>query len=183
MEIKYRNDFGTLMEHYGLQGGDVAEIGTAEAWFAKEIIKWNIGKLYLVDAWTHLDQFGDGSMSQEWHNVNYERAMERTKDFKNKVILHGLTSKMIPEIPNDSISWAYIDASHNYQDVLDDFRAMWRKMKVGSIFSGHDVLNPRYGVMDALIDFIAEIGYSMDYVHYTEEDGDKNMVSFWFLKK
>lgn len=183
MEAKYRNDFGQLMEHFGLQGGDVAEIGSAEAWYGKEIIKWNIGKFYMIDAWIHLEQFGDGAMPQEWHDENYRRAMERTQHFNERIVLRGMTSQMIPKIPDGSLSLAYVDASHNYQDVLDDLRAIWPKLKDRSILSGHDVLNPRYGVMDALIDFIKKIGYSMDDVHYTEEDGDKNMVSFWFVKK
>lgn len=183
MEIKYRNDLGQLMESMYLAGGDVAEIGVAEAWFTKEIIKWNIGTLYLVDAWTHLEQFGDGAMSQEWHDTNYGRALERTKDFQYKVILRGLTQDMIPKIPDNSLSLTYVDASHVYIDVLNDLRAIWPKLMQGAILSGHDVLNPRYGVMKALVDFIKEIGYSMDDVHYTEEDGDKSMVSFWLVKK
>jgi len=184
MEIKYRSQLGLLLEHFGLKG-DAVEIGVAEGRNAQVLItQTSITKLYMIDYWGNLNQSGDGGFPQSWHDKNYKEALQRTKNhLEKRVILKGLSGEMIKQISDDSLVLAYIDGDHSFQGCLNDLNAIYPKVKTGGIISGHDVLNKDYVVGDALKVFISENGYLESDIHYTEENGDLNMVSFWFVKK
>ena len=49
---------------------------------------------------------------------------------------------------DQSLDFVFIDASHEYQDVLDDIRAWMPKIKSGGILAGHDY--PHHGVRKAV---------------------------------
>lgn len=184
MEIKYRTQLGELLEHFGLSGHAV-EIGVAEGRNAQVLIESpQITKLYLIDNWATLNQSGDGSYPQSWHDKNYKEVLQRTKRFAEKrAILKGLSSEMIKQIPDDSLVLAYIDGDHSYNGCLADLKAIYPKVKNGGIVSGHDYLNLSYGVNQAVKEFATANGYSESDIHTTEENGDTSMVSFWFVKK
>ena len=111
MKITTRKDLGKLLEHYGLKG-HAAEIGVAESRHSAILIAQPaITKLYMIDAWKRLEQKGDGGFPQSWHDQNFQEALGRTNEFAHKrVILKGLSSEMIPQIPDDSLILAYVDA-------------------------------------------------------------------------
>lgn len=69
--------------------------------------------------------------------------------------------------PDRSISYLMIDASHKYQDVCDDIRAWYPKIKMGGIISGDDY--DWEEVNKAVVDTIPK---------HSIYDG-----STWFLKK
>jgi hypothetical protein len=180
MEIKTRKDLGKLLEHFNLVG-HAAEIGVAEGRHSEILISQPaIEKLYMIDAWKQLNQKGDGHNPQSWHDRNYQEALVRTEEFKEKrIVLKGLSKDMIPLIPDNSLVLSYIDASHNYIDCLVDLRTIWSKMKVGSIISGHDILNTAYGVNQAVEEFCNEHELKINII---EEDESVN-ASFWLYKK
>jgi Methyltransferase domain len=183
MEIKYRRDFIHLLTMYRLAGHAV-EIGVAEGRNAQDIIMGkNITKLYLIDNWGHLDQSGDGGHPQSWHDNNYNEAIERVEPWREKaVFLKGKSEDMLKEIPDNSLVFAYIDCDHSKEGFMKDLVATVPKVIVGGIIAGHDVLNPDYGVAEGLMEWATTNNYTWD-IHYTDEDGDKSMVSFWFIKK
>jgi len=41
----------------------------------------------------------------------------------------------------ESVDFIFIDGSHHFQDVRDDLRAWWPKLKPGGFFAGHDYTN------------------------------------------
>lgn len=189
MEIEYRTQFGQLLEYYGLMG-NAAEIGVAEGRNASTLIAHpSIAKLYLIDAWTHLNQKGDGHQPQSWHDGNFEEAKRRMRGFEHKaVFLKGMSTEMIKHIPDDSLIFAYVDCDHSKVGCLADLNAIYPKLKQGGILAGHDYLAPQYGVNEAVKEFVILLGKKDPYgvsrdIHQTEEDGDKSMVSFWFVKK
>lgn len=184
MEISYRNELGKLLEYLGLKG-DAVELGNAEGRHAQVLISQSaITKLYLIDSWQTLNQSGDGAREQEWHDNNFKECHERVEPWKEKaVFLKGLSSEMIKHIPDDSLVLAYIDGDHSYKGCMADLVAIYPKVKKGGILSLHDVLSLSYGVNLAVKDFRDENGYTQQDIHYTEEDGDRAMVSCWFIKK
>lgn len=184
MEIHFRDEFGVLLARLGLSGHAV-EIGVAEGRNARVLIAQPaITKLYLIDNWAHLEQSGDGGHPQEWHSNNYKETLERVGPWMEKaVIMRGMSNDKIKEIPDDSLIFSYIDCDHSYYGFMNDLRSVVIKVKVGGIVAGHDVLNPSYGVGRALNDWAADNGYDASEIHYTIENGDKSMVSFWFVKK
>lgn len=184
MEIKYRTQFGELLEHLGLKG-DAAEIGVAEGRNAEVLIsKPAIEKLYLIDAWTHIAQPGDGGYHQSWHDNNWKEVHERVEPWKDKaVFLKGLSGEMIKQIPDDSLIFGYVDGDHTYHGCLSDLNKIYPKITKGGVLAGHDFLNFSYGVNKAVGTFIFENHYIPNDIHVTEEDGDISMVSFWLIKK
>lgn len=176
--IQYRHELGKLLDLFDLPRV-VAEIGVAEGWFTKEILKWGVDKLYLVDAWQHLEQFGDGASPQEWHDGNYQQVLERTKPFSDKVlILKGLSHEMAEHIPDESLGLVYIDADHSYEGCKIDLGIYFNKVVKGGIVAGHDFLNMVYGVNQAVKEF-CEGRFDINVV----PDEEPNMASFWFVKQ
>lgn len=184
MEINFRDEFGILLERLDLKGHAV-EIGVAEGRNARVLISQPaITKLYLIDNWSHLEQAGDGGHPQSWHENNYDETLVRIKPWVEKaVVLKGLSGRMLREIPDDSLIFAYIDCDHSYMGFLSDLAGVVIKVKKGGVVAGHDVLNPSYGVGRALKDWCDMNGYAQNEIHYTVENGDQSMVSFWFVKK
>lgn len=184
MEIAYRTQFGALLHYFNLKG-DAVEIGVAEGRNAQQIVSWDaVEKLYLIDAWQHLEQRGDGRSPQLWHDTNFNEAHRRVEQYKDKVVwLKGLSREMIKHIPDDSLVFVYIDGDHSYEGAFTDLHNIYPKLKSGGILAGHDYLNHNYGVHDAVTDFMEDHGYSKDDIHITTEDGDTNMSSFWFIKR
>jgi hypothetical protein len=177
MNIQYRNELGKLLDAFDLPKV-VLECGVAEGWFTKEILKWDLDKLYLVDAWEQLDQLGDGGYGQTWHNGNYQQVLDRVEPFKDKVvILKGLSWDMAEKIPDNSLGMVYIDADHSYESVKKDLEAYYSKVVPGGIISGHDILNPAYGVKKAVEEF-CEGRFELNII----PDEEPAMASYWFLK-
>jgi hypothetical protein len=185
-EIKYRTQFPELLEHFGLKG-DAVEIGVAEGRNAAILIASPvIEKLYLIDNWSRLDQAGDGSHPQQWHDNNFKEVHERVEPFKEKaVILKGLSAEMISRIPDNSLIFAYVDGDHSEVGCLSDLRGVYRKVKTGGVIAFHDFLNhsANYGVNRAVHTLLRQYDYPEDAVHLTEEDWNLMMVSGWFIKK
>jgi hypothetical protein len=186
MEIKYRTQFGELLESLGLKG-DAVEVGCAECRNAQVLISQPaITKLYMIDAWEHLNQSGDGGYPGEWHSNNWKECHERVGPWKEKsVFLKGMSNTMIKEIPDDSLIFAYIDGDHSFDGCYSDLIGVFPKVKVGGVIACHDIKNMEYGVSDALRKCLLgdEKDYYQEDLHYTEEDGDEMMVSVWFIKK
>jgi len=183
-EIKYRTEFGSLLESLGLCGHAV-EIGAAECRHAQVLISQPaITKLYIIDGWSRLSQIGDGSNSDEWHANNWKECQERIEQWKEKAIfLRGMSSAMIKQIPDDSLIFAYVDADHSYNGCFNDLINIYPKVKRGGVIALHDIKNPSYQVKQASARFLLENGYVDADLHFTEEDGDLMMVSGWVIKK
>jgi hypothetical protein len=179
MEIKFRKDLGQLLDHFKLPR-IVAELGNAEGLFSKQILEWGIDQFYMVDTWESIKgQAGDGGFANSWHHNNFNEAMERVSPWKEKVVvLRGLTKDMIPQIPYNHLGMVYIDAAHDYSSVYTDLTLSYPKVVSGGIISGHDYLNPSYGVNKAVHDFCGPQHLEIHVV----PDEDSSMSSFWFRK-
>lgn len=128
------------MKHLGLPMTAV-EIGVAEGLFSRDLLTEGIELLYSVDAWTTLDQKGDGSQPEDWHNSNYENAVNLLKPFVGKsIILKGFSNEMAAEITNNSLGLVYIDCDHSYEGVKADIENYYPKLVSGGIMAFHDYL-------------------------------------------
>lgn len=148
--IKYRRELNQIIDLLL----PAVEVGVAEGLFSADMLSWGLKKLYMVDAWQHLEQFGDGSNLQEWHDRNMESARERVKKYGDKaVILRGKSVEMAKKIPDNSLGLVYIDCDHSYQGVKMDIEAYWPKLVNGGIMAFHDYENNSYGVKRAVEEF------------------------------
>lgn len=152
MQINYRNELWKLLP----ENATIVECGSAEGYFSADILRWpNCGQLILVDTWARIPgQSGDGSSPQEWHDKNYNAAMQRIDFAKEKVkILRGLTWDMAAQVADESLDLLYLDACHTYECVMEDLNKWFPKVKKGGIIAGHDYKNRAYGVYPAVWNF------------------------------
>lgn len=177
MELLFRHDLPSFVKEIGLPLIG-AEIGVAEGRFSEELLQQGVEKLYLVDIWSQQMVKGDGANDNKWHNDNYNLMLEKTKPFKDKVIiLTGFSYRMANKVPDNSLSFVYLDAGHDYEAVMQDLIAWMPKLVEGGIMVGHDYLAPEYGVKKAVQHF-CEGRYEVNLIPELIEEN----AGFWFMK-
>lgn len=178
MEIQYRHQLPLLLDHFNLPKIG-AELGVAQGHFSHELLTNGVEVLYCIDSWTELPEGGyDASYPQDWHNENYILALERLKQFGDRVkILKGLTSEVHSEIPDNSLGILYLDAGHNKTSASEDLNNYYSKVVDGGIISGHDYPN-LIGVKEAVEEFCKTHNKIL---HLIPETHPTNS-SFWFRK-
>lgn len=191
MEITSRHDLGRLLDRHGLLGMPAVEVGVADGLYSGEILAWtggqpsapvNIPLLYLVDLWEHVD--GEvaelGGMTNEQHRQWMEDTIEHLREHRARyVILRGWSYEMAHRIPDSSLGFCYIDATHVYESVLRDLHAYWPKLAEGGVMAGHDYTSESWPTVKRAVDeFAALVGSD---VHLIPEN-NVNDTSFWFTK-
>jgi hypothetical protein len=147
MELKHRAELHKIID----LSLPAAEVGCAECFYANDILSWGVAKLYLVDAWAHLEQAGDGANSDSWHQSNYIACKQRLEKYGDKaVFLRGKSVDMAVRIPDNSLGFVNIDCDHSYQGVWNDIQAYWPKLVSGGVMAFHDYEMPHYGVKKAV---------------------------------
>lgn len=67
----------------------------------------------------------------------YQHFVQRVKDYPGLTI-RGRSPEALKMIGSDSFDLCYIDAVHEYDDIMADIRACWTYVKWGGWISGHD---------------------------------------------
>jgi len=134
----------------------------------------------MVDLWHHVPGIRGGlGESENKHHENYQGALERVRSCGTKaIILRGNTLDMAKTLPDGLLGFVHLDATHEYDDTLADLRAWYPKLVCGGIMSGHDYLNPDWGVKQAVDEFAAELRV---HVHAIDEQRTEH-ACFWFEK-
>lgn len=65
-------------------------------------------------------------------------------------LVKGLSWECANQYKDKSIDFCFIDASHEYKDVIRDINAYLPKIKDGGIIAGHDYINHHPGVVKAV---------------------------------
>lgn len=150
MEIKHRDHLWKLLPSDAV----TVEVGVASGFFSRDILNWKLGKHYAVDAWTTLNQKGDGGYEQSWHDDNYQSTKNLTSPFGSRCeIIRGMSVEVAERFKDESIDFIHFDGDHSYAGVIADLYAWYPKIKCGGIISGHDYLAPHYGVNRAVTEF------------------------------
>lgn len=178
MNIKYRTELPDFMRELN-RPMTAAELGVAEGYNSADLLANGLEKLYLVDTWATIPgQQGDGGHPQEWHDKNYEAAIERVKPYGEKAIfLRGMSTEMAKYVPDNSLGLLYLDGDHSYMGVVSDLVTWFPKVVNGGIIAGHDFLAVEYGVQMAVLDF-CRFRFN---VHTIHEDKNED-AGFWFIK-
>lgn len=115
--------------------------GRSAAFLAVEMINANKGDhLWCVDTW-----HGDTVYA------NQTKDMKEAKDSLFNIFLQNLESvkhvitpsrktslEAAMDFPNEYFDAVFIDADHEYENVLADMHAWYPKVKIGGFFCGHD---------------------------------------------
>jgi hypothetical protein len=108
-------------------------------------------KLHLVDPWyTKADgtlfdgpaqQFASAQQASDALETQYQRVrmlLEREIESGQVVIHRMLSHEAAPLFDDAHFDWAYLDASHYYDDVKVDLEAWFPKVKAGGFITGDD---------------------------------------------
>ena len=97
--------------------------------------------------------------SAEHGNVDSEKLfkqfMKNTEPVRSAInTVHKMTSLQASELYSDnSLDFGFIDASHDYTNVLADIKAWYPKIKFGGTMSGHDYCSDWRGVVAAVNEY------------------------------
>lgn len=178
VRIEYKDDLVDLLKYYKIPL-TASELGCAEGAFSLSLLQKGLSQLYMVDNWSKIEGItGDGNFPQEWHDDNYQKAIEATDGY-NVVPLKGLTKDMSKYVHDESLGLVYVDASHSYKDVTADLMAWYRKTVSGGIIAGSAYLNTNYQVKKAVSDFCSMIGIKQ--INLIPENSEED-AGFWFRK-
>jgi glycosyltransferase involved in cell wall biosynthesis/predicted O-methyltransferase YrrM len=121
----HRIDVAKVINLLGLKKG--AEIGVAGGQHS-ELLCQNIEgcELLCVDTW-----------ATSWSRKLYRPAQRRLKPY-NTTIIRKSSIEAAREVPNASLDFVYIDAAHDFDNVMLDLITWSRKVRAGGIVSGHD---------------------------------------------
>lgn len=133
-----RGDLAKLFCEFGYRVG--AEIGVYRGENAKVLLDSNPNlKLICVDAWI-------STLKQ----VRYNIAMNRLAGY-NIEVKKMFSLDAAKEVEDVSLDFVYIDASHDFDNVMLDLISWERKVRIGGIVSGHDYIHhSRLGVVEAV---------------------------------
>ena len=95
--------------------------------------------------WRH-GTAGQTAADDDWKNI------EPVKDYINPI--KGYSNDVVNQYEDNSIDFLFIDASHRYEDVLNDINLWYHKVKPDGIIAGHDYNNGDFpGVVKAVDEF------------------------------
>lgn len=118
----------------------VAEIGVAYGINAEDIYN-NLSprKIYLVDTYEINQRGFEENFSLEEQTARYSEALCRFEGREGIVFLKQLSQLAVLEVPNESLDYVYIDASHDELSVVLDIACWYPKVKMNGIIAGHDI--------------------------------------------
>ena len=99
-------------------------------------------KFYCVDTWLGSieHQYGQGSADKDVIDNNLKNIFDKNIEPVKNTIVPIQKSSVIAanDFEDGSLSFVFIDASHDYNDVKKDLEAWYPKLKKGGTLAGHD---------------------------------------------
>lgn len=136
--------------------------GEFSHWLLQEL---SISTLYSVDIWREYKAHDANSRDDFMASVVMRDAAERLAQFEDRsVMIRASSVKAASILSNMKFDFVYIDAGHEYEQVLEDLQAWFPLMKNGGIICGDDFVDGEYwheggeqsthfGVRRAVLDF------------------------------
>jgi len=139
-----------------------AEIGVFCGEFARLLAKAaEPSCLYLIDPWWEVqgEVYSNRSDHMKTRDA-HQRTLDRMKWWLEKGIARVLVQRSqeaLAAMPDESLDWAYLDASHDYAQTREELALLARKVKRSGIIAGHDFNTRRHrGVFLAIVDFLED---------------------------
>lgn len=166
-----RDTLAELFRDLGYKTG--AEVGVQRAIYSEILCKANPGvHLYLVDPYTPFTHH-----SQHWQSVQEERAHNRMAKFDVEFI-RKTSLEAAKDIPDGSLDFVYIDAMHDFDNVMLDIIAWSPKVRKDGIVSGHDYEHYYTCGVPKAVDAYAQ-AHNVGLYYITPKDPPRS----WFWRK
>ena len=81
--------------------------------------------------------------------AQFDRMCEKHPNIKK---IKAVSSSVVDQFEDESLDMVYIDAVHQYENVIEDIKAWYPKVKVGGIVAGHDFQDAFPGCKKAVVD-------------------------------
>lgn len=146
-----------------------AEIGVDEGINAESILQTlSVKTLYLIDPYLDFEEAG-----LHYHPLPARAvAVKRLEKYGDRAAFIDANSHKASGQFWDSLDFAYIDASHTYENVRQDVADWWPDVKVDGLLCGHDFSAAYPGVIRAISEFAVRERYQLNV-----ENGD------WWIEK
>ena len=154
-----------------------AEIGAHRGECSRHLLELHSGlKLYMIDMWSP-DTYkgkGDDAATEPYRKIyekeceqNYKTACAVADKYKmSAYILRGGSLEAVKWVMDNTLDFAFIDASHSYEDVKADILAWLPKIKKGGYLFCHD-----YGLFEGVTRAVTEMfTFNQDYDLYIDDD-------------
>lgn len=181
--------FAELVFHRGVQGPFV-ELGVWRGEFAATFLQ-NLRRLagpgnrltpmyFMVDLWRQ--EYADHNPELGNASDNMRKTIERVARFApHTALLQLSTTHAARHFANDSLSFVYIDADHEYDSVLGELDAYWPKVHAGGVIAGDDYNYPP--CMVAVNHFALSKGAVLQMVHSKWFRGPASRHQWWMVKR
>ena len=130
-----------------------AELGVRRGDFSADLLNNNPNlHMICVDLWG-----SDPSLNENHdHNSNYKIYLEKTKEFRDRITEHRMLLDDAAKLCEDCmLDFVFIDATHTYNAVRNDYYTWLPKVRMGGLMCGHDY-HPEFdngGMVKAIKEF------------------------------
>jgi predicted O-methyltransferase YrrM len=167
----YPNLYKNMVEKFP-SGSHFVEVGTwkgrSAAFMAVEIInsEKNI-KFDCVDDWLEVkkEESHPKRPYQLWET--FLNNIEPVKNIINPIRMKSIEACKLYK--NETLDFIFIDAAHDYNNVISDIKSWYPKLKKGGIIAGHDYGNGHVGVEKAVDEFFKGKNLSFSEVCWLHE--------------
>lgn len=149
---------GTFVEVGSWKGRSAAYLGVEIMNSGKPI------KLICVDTWKGSLEHKD--MDVIISDSLYNEFIKNTQPISSVLVPMRMTSlEAAKQFEDNSLDFVFLDASHEYEDIMADLEAWYPKVKAGGLFAGHDYHVSRAawpGVAAAVEEWMSKKGKKFD---------------------
>jgi hypothetical protein len=119
-----------------------AEVGVYRGAFAERMLTEcpSLERYYLLDPWRHLDDWNKpANKSDDVFEEFFQETMARTEaQAEKRVVLRGMTTEVVEQIPDGSLDFVYIDGDHTLRGITTDLARFYPKVREGGFVAGDD---------------------------------------------
>lgn len=128
------HELDRLIKAHGFTRG--AELGVRRGELTASLLERHPGlTMIAVDLWSPHSSFTE----QYDHDANLARFQENTRPFRDRLVVYRrLLHEAAQLVPDGSLDFVFIDATHTYAALSADIRAWAPKVKPHGLIAGHD---------------------------------------------
>lgn len=141
--IPCRSEFSKCINDISKNPKDLkaVEIGVWHGLFAKHNCENYEGIYYCVDPYKYIksNENDKNYKDENVNNKNFNIAKQNLSIFGDRInFIRKESNEAVKLFDDNSLDWIYIDASHKYDNVLEDLENWYPKLKKGGLMSGDD---------------------------------------------